>query len=172
MKTNLWATPVWEFNTLVDCKKLLSELNDIPQTDGSYFNIWDHVSMGQELSKLGDEFILLGEGATNQELRIGRGWISTQDKGQSLPPHNHSGVPLVAVCYLQVPPNSGDLWLLDPRGAGSTVESHGHIDCVVGHKIEVMTGKIVMFPGYVTHYTEANMSDYRRISLAINFENT
>lgn len=91
-------------------------------------------------------------------------------------PHHHvSKSILVGVYYADVHPNSGDILLHDPRGA-LTWENLGFIPndpidkkttrCY--HRIKPQNGLLVLFPGFLVHSVETNLSNQNRTSIVIN----
>lgn len=83
-------------------------------------------------------------------------WLNAQDPGQSTSEHNHdeNDELLSGVYYIRVPPESGDLVLLD--GALTS-------------RVRPAEGMFLFFPPSLVHRVEANRSGSRRLSLAFNF---
>lgn len=90
-----------------------------------------------------------------QPLRCGF-WLNAQGPGQSTTPHNHdeNDELLSGVYYVQVPPDSGDLVLLD---GWFTV------------RVTPAPGLMLFFPPQLVHQVETNRSGELRLSLAFNF---
>ena len=80
---------------------------------------------------------------------------------------------LAVVYYLKVPPNSGDILLHDPRGSILWQDPQARTDVDWEsyrpyHKIKPVPGMLLIFPGYVVHSVESNLSNEYRISIAIS----
>jgi hypothetical protein len=86
-------------------------------------------------------------------------------------PHFHLGSKMLALYYLKIPPNSGDLLLHDTRGWNNWPDlqtvTEEHKTARAYHRIKPIEGMFVMHPSYVTHSVEPNLSDDYRISLAL-----
>lgn len=91
-------------------------------------------------------------------------------------PHHHVGkAALVGVYYAEVPPRSGDILLHDPRGATAWTNLGFVPDDPIAtksarcyHRIRPMNGMLVLFPSFVVHSVETNLSNQNRISIVIN----
>jgi uncharacterized protein (TIGR02466 family) len=83
--------------------------------------------------------------------------------------HDHPGSLFVIVYYIACEENSGDLILMDPRGYTNFDIQTGDGQYDAKYKrIKPQVGKMVMFPGYITHGVETNKSSKTRLSLATN----
>ena len=91
----------------------------------------------------------------DQPLRCGF-WLNAQGPGQATTPHNHdeNDELLSGVYYVQVPPDSGDLVLLD-----------GWLNV----RVTPAAGLMLFFPPQLVHRVETNRSGELRLSLAFNF---
>lgn len=78
--------------------------------------------------------------------------------------HVHGGC-LSGVFYLKVPANSGRLVLRNPA-----VRSDNHFIRSSNYPIIPDNLVCIMFPSWLEHYVEPNMSDEPRISISFNFE--
>ncbi|MCA3176878.1 MAG: hypothetical protein ING36_15330 [Burkholderiales bacterium] len=102
-------------------------------------------------------------------------WVSEQPYGQSLPPHYHHNVLATMVLWLSATKDSGALVLIDPRGVTHRFGDfqNNYSSPLVqyslnGIKIVPEPLKFIIFPGYVTHYCETNLSHEPRVSLVFN----
>ena len=124
-----------------------------------------------------DEIKLYLKEITNKkiEIELVKSWVSFTDKYGFNTPHDHSDNIVIGVYYINVPEFSGDLLLHDPRGAHSFIsqfELNASGQLVSGrsyYRVKPKTGSLVLFPSYIVHSVEPNMSDETRRSLAINF---
>jgi len=76
--------------------------------------------------------------------------------------HTHSGI-LSGVFYLKTPPNSGKLVLINPA-----VRSDGHFLRASNYPITPEKLACIMFPSWLEHYVESNLSNDIRISISFN----
>ena len=93
-------------------------------------------------------------------------------RGGFVASHNHNPVPIAGVFYLKASPNLGNLFLENPLdlilGKGAN-----HIDSRIpttfNYEVEALSGKLVLFPGWMKHFTKPNPTDEVRMSMAVNF---
>jgi uncharacterized protein (TIGR02466 family) len=91
-------------------------------------------------------------------------------------PHHHVNLStLVGVYYVDVPKNSGDILLHDPRGALPWSNLGFNPDDPIAnkssrcyHRIKPQNGLLVLFPSFLIHSVETNLSNQNRISIVIN----
>ncbi len=99
-------------------------------------------------------------------------WVTAVKSGGFVASHNHNPVPISGVFYLKAEPKQGNLFFENP------------LDLVLGrspnafttrtptrfnHEVEAWSGKLVLFPGWLKHFTRPNPTDEVRMSMAINF---
>ena len=89
-------------------------------------------------------------------------WVNVNGKYCSNGAHTHSGI-LSGVFYLQTPKNSGRLMLINPA-----VRADGHFIRVSNYPIVPEKLACIMFPSWLEHYVEPNLSDELRISISFN----
>ena len=103
---------------------------------------------------------------------VSNSWININKKGNKNNSHIHSQSLFSGVYYVKAEENCGniffdrnvmDMFLI---GAAPVKESRPLNSCKVIHK--PVTGKIIIFPSYLVHYVEENLSDTDRISIAFN----
>ena len=97
--------------------------------------------------------------------------------GQNDSPHHHPGIVLVGVYYVQADDNSGDILLHDPRGAIPTFWTDPQTrrdgpekDGRTFHRITPVEGMLLLFPNYVIHSVEANLSNRVRLSIILDID--
>lgn len=92
-------------------------------------------------------------------------------------PHQHSDLDMVAVYYVSCPPNSGDILFLDTRGSVNLAWEDKFVNedpnsyfkgGRVSHRITPEPGTLVVFPNYLFHMVETNLSNENRISIVID----
>ena len=93
--------------------------------------------------------------------------------GNNNSPHHHPECLFAVVYYVTVPNNSGDILLHDPRGSVLWRDPQARTDITWDsyrpyHKITPKPGTLLIFPGYVVHSVESNLSKEMRLSIAIS----
>ena len=79
--------------------------------------------------------------------------------------HRHGGT-LAGVFYCSVPKNSGRLVLVDPRNIGV----HDAPNNARNFPVNPEPLSLIIFPSWLDHYVEPNMSNEPRISLSFNID--
>jgi uncharacterized protein (TIGR02466 family) len=179
IKHELWSTPVWEIHTGFDTKfndELLREtLFCQPTKDGTQFNLWDYKT--PRISELNAKIISLLKDSIGDYVPstwvynpiLSRGWVNRQLPEQSLTLHDHHGCLLACTYYVKTYDKCGDLLLVDARGGGFFSQvREGNIQGVKSKRIRPEEGKLVIFPSYVIHMVETNLSKETRISISSN----
>jgi hypothetical protein len=93
-------------------------------------------------------------------------------RGGFVASHNHNPVPIAGVFYLKAAPNMGNLFLENPLDlilGKSANHSETRIPTTFNYEVEAVSGKLVLFPGWMKHFTKPNTTDDMRISMAVNF---
>jgi uncharacterized protein (TIGR02466 family) len=98
-------------------------------------------------------------------------WAIVNDKHASNTVHNHPQSILSGVYYVAAPENGGDLFFRDPRDAPSMVappvsEYTPWTFQKVVYKARV--GRMLIFPSWLLHGVEPNMSDEPRVCVSFN----
>lgn len=119
-----------------------------------------------------------------REFETTRGWIRVYKFGGYTSAHHHAFNSFISVCLYLKANGDGRFVMHDPRGAVNwlDVEPKNHARpkdefptegfTYPGsntNKVEPQTGMIVIFPGFLTHSVEPNMSQQERIVLASNY---
>lgn len=101
-------------------------------------------------------------------------WISLYPPNAYLDLHAHDKVGIATVFYLQKPLNSGNLILKNNFNIWSHYKQHNDIEVVNNEELvfEVEEGDIVMFPGFLLHGTQPNLSNDNRIIIGCDFKFT
>lgn len=85
-------------------------------------------------------------------------WSNRHGYGGYTDLHNHHSHPVVGVYYLQLPPQGGDLWFLNPLEytlGGERWDPNGK-DYEYWWPAEAQQGDLVLFPGWIKHKTDIN----------------
>jgi hypothetical protein len=100
-------------------------------------------------------------------------WINRHDNGAWTSEHNHRGSSWSCAYYLKVPQNSGRFMVRDPMeynwGNTKSVDNRGGIDGF-WYPVEVKTGDFLLFPPWLYHKTEKNLSNESRYVMSINYD--
>jgi uncharacterized protein (TIGR02466 family) len=103
------------------------------------------------------------------------GRINVLKYGEADTPHDHVAKALVVgVYYLEVYPNCGDLLLHDPRGGVAWKNLNFEPDDPLPrtsrtyHRFKPQEGMMILFPSYLVHSVETNLTDKNRISLVLH----
>jgi hypothetical protein len=110
------------------------------------------------------------------DLKITKSWITYTSKFGFNTPHNHADNTVIGVYYINTFDKCGDLLLHDPRGSHGFLPkyeintSNNLVSDRSYHRINPKVGDLVLFPAYIVHSVEPNMSDEVRRSLAMNFK--
>ena len=176
---NLFSTPI-KIISMPNFEELGRKIGKCMKL-GFKNNLTDNLPIEEaiELNKIFiDEAELYLKELTNKkiDLIITKSWTSITQKFGFNTPHHHNDNTVVGVYYLKTFNQCGDLLLHDPRGATSFIEQYelntsGYL--VSGrsyYRITPRVGNLILFPAYIVHSVEPNMSDETRISLAINFK--
>lgn len=175
MHNIIFGTPIWEYQ-LDNYEWLNQKL--IKETMG--------FKTGMNL------FDMQGEGikSLKHAVKIYADQIAIQYKWRNLPtsihgrqnpiftygsdtPHFHMGSKLVAIYYVCVPPNSGDILLHDPRGYTNWDDPNVRTEdtgksCRAYHRVTPKEGMLLMHPSYLVHSVETNLSPEMRLSIAMS----
>lgn len=98
-------------------------------------------------------------------------WGLYQGPGGFTASHNHQSIPIAASFYVDAE-NKGNFVLEDPS---ELVLSRCPYNKIKGtpkrfhHEIEVKNGRLVLFPGWMKHFSRENKTQEDRILMAINY---
>ena len=95
-------------------------------------------------------------------------WVNINKEYDYNLAHHHGNCDLIAVYYVKLPENSGDLVLLRKDGMEYTNlyrnVCHGNLN----FKISSDVGRLYLLPSCLWHYVQANQSNEDRISVSFN----
>jgi uncharacterized protein (TIGR02466 family) len=93
-------------------------------------------------------------------------WGILTSKGGFTAPHNHNPWPIAGAFYVNADYGSGDLFLENPL---EVLLGKQPIDMdgpkIYTEKIRVKSGKLVLFPGWMRHHSQANTTNEQRLVL-------
>jgi uncharacterized protein (TIGR02466 family) len=101
--------------------------------------------------------------------KLAHSWINVIDKGDNQDWHQHQDAMISGTYYYQTSKDDGDIIFRTPSQfveleifpLGGTVNKF--------YNIKPKVGKIVLFPGWLTHKVESNPEDSTRISVSFNY---
>lgn len=175
-----WVTPVWEVETPFDASFndcLLEELNWYFKDKQNFYdlNIWDCETTSvqslkmytlETIKELTHEYI--SPNYSNFKYWHTRGWMNTYTPGSGMPIHGHGGNKIAMTYYAKAPEGSGDLLLIDPRGAIDWDMGVENVNGTKYKRIVPQESKLVFFPAYLLHMVEENKACDNRISITSN----
>ena len=105
---------------------------------------------------------------------LGNMWANINPPGGMNMPHLHPNCLFSGVYYIKSNPKSGRLKIMDPRPGAQMYmpmrkEGDPGRDMWRDANIEPIEGRIIMFPAWLWHSVEENISDDIRISVSFNF---
>ena len=105
---------------------------------------------------------------------LGNMWANVNPPGGYNRPHLHPNCLFSGVYYIKAPKNSGVLKLIDPRSGAHTVmprRKPGELPPQFWRDVnyQPLDGRIIMFPAWMWHEVETNLSNEIRVSVSFNF---
>jgi len=105
---------------------------------------------------------------------LGNMWANINPPGGYNAPHIHPNSLFSGVYYIKAPKNSGDLVCNEPRAGAQLnmpTRKPGKPPKDLWREVhfEPKEGRIIMFPFYLWHCVEPNLSNDIRISVSFNF---
>jgi uncharacterized protein (TIGR02466 family) len=92
-------------------------------------------------------------------------WVNLHPPGAWTKDHSHGNSSISVVVYLDQPENGGNLEFQNPlfyHWSGYPKENE------LWETIEVNTGDVLMFPGWLVHRTQKNLSQNNRVVMSMN----
>jgi hypothetical protein len=170
MNQNLFGTPLWSFDLYDNkfCQTISSEVSQYKFNE----NIFDKPGEGvlylkqfirNEVESISEEY--------DWQPNYMRGRVNIIEPNGNDTPHFHHLAMMVGVYYVSVEDNQGDILLHDPRGAvrwrDNQVVNDTYKKGRTYHRITPHTGMLLLFPNYLVHSVETNLTNKPRISIAI-----
>jgi uncharacterized protein (TIGR02466 family) len=141
----------------------------------------EYNSLTKELFKMQQEIYQAEGYHPNTEPICDNMWANVNYKYSHNKNHVHPGAQWSGVYYIKTPENCGHIWFTDPCG-----ERHMEIPIMADKKqkpthywrevhYQPVEGRIIMFPGWLTHEVAHNLSDLKgekgwRVSVSFNFK--
>ena len=113
----------------------------------------------------------MGWDLQTQEVKISNMWAIINRKGSLNQKHLHSNSDLSAAYYVSAEKNCGDIIFYDPRPA--TIYKHpvAKKPNVLNARINSISpkpGMLILFPSYLEHSVDPNMSEHERVVISFN----
>ena len=106
-----------------------------------------------------------------QSVKISNMWAIINQKGAWNQKHQHSNSDISAAYYVTAPEGCGDIVFYDPRPARvykqPIAKSPNKLNGTV-NSIKPEAGMLVLFPSYLDHSVNPNISDKKRIVISFN----
>lgn len=99
-------------------------------------------------------------------------WVTAVSKGGFVASHNHNPVPISGVFYLKAEPRLGNIYFENPLDLVLGRSPNKFTDRTptrFNHEMDAVSGKLILFPGWLKHFTRPNPTDELRMSMAVNF---
>tara|TARA_R110000803_G_scaffold170976_1_gene233910 strand:- start:256 stop:933 length:678 start_codon:yes stop_codon:yes gene_type:complete len=103
--------------------------------------------------------------------------LKTLPGGTSVYPHNHSPYPLAGVLYLKLEKGMGNIIFENPNNLVVGMDPYNWDEwnsntnrSFVQDTVKVETGDLIIFPGWLRHFTEENQTTENRYVLSFNFD--
>lgn len=185
---NLFPTALFVFN-LKDHEKLdqqlLKTIFGLKQSDPGYVasNVlgWHSKSNLFDLEEVKPFKQLVDEAIAQVAQAVGYGnvriaaancWANVNPKYASNKIHDHANCLFSGVYYIKTPKDSGSLMFYDPRSARTFYKPNvqtftAYTADAVAHVAEA--GLLLIFPSWLKHGVEPNLSDEERVSISFNY---
>jgi len=110
----------------------------------------------------------------DNEPYLGNMWANINSPGGYNRPHNHANSLWSGVYYIKTPKNSGHLKCEDPKSVATMTypkRKEGQLPSYLWREVhfEPVAGRLIMFPSWLNHCVDPNMSNDIRISVSFNF---
>ena len=113
----------------------------------------------------------MGWDLQTQEVKISNMWAIINTKGSLNQKHHHSNSDLSAAYYVSAEENCGDIIFYDPRPAKvykHPIAKEANILNATINSISPEQGMLILFPSYLEHSVNPNLSDHKRIVISFN----
>lgn len=108
---------------------------------------------------------------TQNTVRFSDMWVTVYPPGAYVPQHTHSNSMLSGIFYARVPKSAGNLVFHDPAAVAKSMvilDPHDFPSAVTRHTHLVKSGQMIIFPSWLPHRTEKNLSNQDRIMVSFN----
>lgn len=179
MRVTPFFTPIWVFNTDADtalikqaAQNILSKQPSVILSNrGGYHSplleiardlpmVWNSIKpcLAEISTELGSAISVSGA------------WINKNAKHDYNMPHTHPGYALSGVLYIECNDQSGKIVFENPTASTEYPIDSTHPYFYGQYSLQPTPGMFVVFPSYLRHSVEQNLSDQDRWSMALNFK--
>lgn len=102
-------------------------------------------------------------------LKLAHSWINLTTQGQGQNWHQHQDAVVSGTYYYDSNGKDGDIIFTTPNPFVSTELFPLGLQITKEYKISPKVGKIILFPGWLSHCVEKNLSNTTRISVSFNY---
>jgi len=99
---------------------------------------------------------------------IGNSWVNVHNENGHTSAHNHPDAMFVAATYLNMPNNAGFFECKDPLEYHRCLSNHEKPEWM-WNEVPSITGDVIVFPAWLQHRTQKNVSGQNRWVLTTNF---
>tara|TARA_B100001059_G_C17813073_1_gene573464 strand:- start:1437 stop:2024 length:588 start_codon:yes stop_codon:yes gene_type:complete len=113
----------------------------------------------------------MGWDLSSQEVKLSNMWAIVNEKGAMNQKHHHSNSDLSAAYYVTAKKGCGDIIFYDPRPGKvykHPLSNNINLLNAITNGIKPETGMLVLFPSYLEHSVDPNVSDNERIVISFN----
>ena len=107
----------------------------------------------------------------SQIIKISNMWSIINKGGAANARHHHGNSALSAAYYVKAPNNSGDIVFYDPRPAPIYLHPQARVPNSLNSMVNSISpseGALVLFPSYLEHSVNENLSNEERIVISFN----
>ena len=113
----------------------------------------------------------MGWNLNTQEVKLSNMWAIVNEKGAMNQKHHHSNSDLSAAYYVTAKEGCGNIIFYDPRPGKVYKHPYSKEPNLLNtttNGVKPETGMLILFPSYLEHSVDANISDNKRIVISFN----
>jgi uncharacterized protein (TIGR02466 family) len=182
IRKELWATPVWQFDISADNTAIAKECYQYEQTRAGqeqHNTDWKTAGKFPEISKLLFEIESLSQawytdmGVKDRYLKtIEDYWVNVNGVGRFNKPHLHPDSVFTGVYYAFAKNNCGNIVFHNSADKEFTLQTYTdkpNSFNISNPQLEPVEGRVYIFPSWLQHSVETNLSGVDRISISFQF---
>ena len=108
----------------------------------------------------------IGRTSGVESVKITASWMSVFSQGDYAHQHCHGAADISGVYYVKAIPNDAKFYFRSSKKGMSS--SYAFNQILDKKTIEPTTGMLVLFPGWLEHGVETQLSDHKRVSVSFN----